>query len=1009
LEGRADVVNDKEGAMKRHAAVAAFAFLLAAAVSAQEQTASIQGVVRDAGGGVVPGVTVTASDARGLAVPTVTDESGRYWFPSLPPGRFALTTELAGFAPVRVENVDLHLGQELTVPITLERATLSETVQVVAESPAIAVTQSARTESLRSDEIDRLPNSREFQDVVIQVSGANQEDTRAWGFLSIDGSSVVENRFIVDGVEITDPTYGVSNQGNRLLVTDFMDEIQVKSSGYTAEYGGSTGGVVNALTKSGTNEWHGEGLLFWKADWLDAEPRPTLQLNPGDSDIAEHVTYPKDEYRSLEPGFTLGGPILRDRLWFFGGYIPQWEPTDRTAPFADDTVATLRRYRKSHQALATLTGQAGPQWRFRTSVNMGRTRAEGVLQNQDGTSDPTAAYDEVIVQPSWSLSGSVDWIPRPDFFMSLRAGYFTRDWYKENVYIGDLLSWQTSSMGIPGVPPAYQQGRGYRNAPTNLGWDREKQGHLGLQWDSTFFFSAAGQHQLKAGVQVDRRTLDVLGGATGNVVDLYWNQSFIGQRGAYGYYQVESNSILPNRGSIRVGEARSTNIGLFVQDGWTIGQRLTLNLGLRTENENVPSFSQDPDIPDTAVNWGFGEKLAPRLGFAWDVTGDGRTKLYGSWGVFYDIMKLFMPLAFGGQFATYDWYTLDDPNISRIENNLACPPDCPGTFIYEYVLPLGRPINDPEDPTVDPDLQPVKLQEAVLGLEREITSDLTVGVRYVHKQLDRLVEDMGLRDANGNEIFRIGNPGFGLAERIYPDGGTESLPYPRARRDYDAVELTLDKRMSGRWSGRLSYLWSRLYGNTAGIADPDFRSVGPNVSPAWDHVFMPFGEDGQPVYGVLATDRTHQVKARLLYDLPFGTVVGASWYGVSGIPRSRRALFVPGGYYQVHYPGRGTEGRNPFLSRLDLQVQQRFHLGDKVDLTLMATVFNVFDQASATDSFPNELFQGQAVDISETDFFAGFDTQQLIEEQGLVRDARFLMDWFYQPPRTIRLGMRLDF
>jgi hypothetical protein len=602
-------------------------------------------------------------------------------------------------------------------------------------------------------------------------------------------------------------------------------------------------------------------------------------------------------------------------------------------------------------------------------------------------------------------------MPTTNFFTSLRAGYFFRDWYMEDVYQGDWLVWQTSSVGLPGVPPEYQQARNHQNVPSNYGWDREKQGRLGIQWDATFFFDGAGQHQLKAGVQLDRRALDALGGNTGNRVDFFWDRSFIGQRGEYGHYRILSNPILPNRGWTQAGDVRSTNVGLFVQDAWTIGRRLTLNLGLRTENENVPSFSQDPDVPDTAINWGFGDKLAPRLGLAWDVSGDGRTKLYGSWGIFYDITKLFMPLAYGGNFESYHWYTLDDPDISGIENNSACPPDCPGSFIFEF-LPewgMGLTINNPEDPMVDPDLDPMKLQEAVLGLEREIAPDVTVGVRYVHKQLDRVVDDTGLKDADGQDVFRIANPGFGIASSFVPSGGTDTITYPKARRDYDAVELTVDKRMSSRWGGRFSYLWSRLYGNTGGLSGPDYRQLGPNVPATWDHPVMAFGEDGQPVDGPLATDRTHQIKAQLIYDFPFGTVVGASWYGASGIARSRRAAFLSGIGFPVHYRGRETDGRMPFASRLDLQLQHRIRLNDRMRLTLMATVFNLFDQATATDYRPVELFWGQHIDISEAEFFEGFDTQQLIEEQGLVRDARFLMDQFFQPPRTIRLGVRLGF
>ncbi len=381
--------------MKRQiAGVALVVFGCVAVVSAQEQTASIVGVIRDAGGGVVPGAAVTATHASGLTVPIISDSEGRYRFPSLLPGRFELTAEFTGFASVRVESVDLRLGQELHIPITLERAALSETVHVVSESPTIAVTQSARTTSLRSEEIDQLPNSREFQEVMNQVAGANQENDRAWGEFSIDGSSASENRFIVDGVETTDTIYGISNQGNRLLVTDFMAEIQVKSSGYAAEYGGSTGGVINAISKSGSNTWHGEALFFWQGDGLDADPRPTLRLDPLDSGVAEYVTYPKDDYHSLEPGFTLGGPIVRDKLWLFAGYIPYFKPTDRTAPFSDGSTASLQQYLKSHQAMVNVTGQLGPDWRFRTAFNAGRTNEEGVLPRQDGGSDPGADYDE---------------------------------------------------------------------------------------------------------------------------------------------------------------------------------------------------------------------------------------------------------------------------------------------------------------------------------------------------------------------------------------------------------------------------------------------------------------------------------------------------------------------------------------------------------------------------------------------------------------------------------------
>ena len=229
-------------------------------------------------------------------------------------------------------------------------------------------------------------------------------------------------------------------------------------------------------------------------------------------------------------------------------------------------------------------------------------------------------------------------------------------------------------------------------------------------------------------------------------------------------------------------------------------------------------------------------------------------------------------------------------------------------------------------------------------------------------------------------------------------------------RDYDAVEIGLDKRLSDHWSARLSYTWSRLYGNYSGLAqsDEDGR-VSPNVGRNFDYPLMSFDERGEPVYGVLATDRPHQLKAQVLFDFAFGTSVGASWFGASGIPRTREAAFIPGNAFPVMYLGRNSDGRLPFFSQLDLYAQHQLRLGSKVRLTLSANVINLLNQGTATNFFPTELFQGQAVKVAETDFYQGIDTQALIAQQKLVGDARFLMASGYQAPRSIRLGVKVGF
>ncbi len=303
----------------------------------------------------------------------------------------------------------------------------------------------------------------------------------------------------------------------------------------------------------------------------------------------------------------------------------------------------------------------------------------------------------------------------------------------------------------------------------------------------------------------------------------------------------------------------------------------------------------------------------------------------------------------------------------------------------------------------------MRLQELVLAIERELRPNLSLSLRYIHKQLDRGVDDVGLRDEDGVFAFRIANPGFGIASSFVPEGTTTSMPYLKAQRDYDAVEIGLNKRMSNGWAGRFFYLWSRLRGNYSGLASSDFFQNDPNINQDFDSVLMLYDETARPVSGPLATDRPHQIKAQLVYDFRFGTTVGASGFGNSGVPRKRIAGFVPGRGFAVFYDGRESDGCMPFATRLDLQLQHGIRLGDGKSLILAATIFNLFDQGKAVETAEYELFGGQSVAISEAEFFQGFDTQQLIGEQGLVRDPRFLMDRLFQQPRSIRLAARFSF
>lgn len=1003
----------------RLAALVGTLMLLAPGSMAQEQRGALEGTVTDTSGGVVAGASVKARSTAGSVLKTVTDELGTYRFPAVPPGLWDVSAGLRGFRTGRVEGVQLALGQLLRVDFVLELGDLSESIDVSGVSPLVDVRQSARFTNIRDENVDKLPKGRDFMSLVVQAPGANWE--KKAGGLSIDGATDGENRYMIDGLETSDLLVGVSVLD---VVTDFIEEVQVKSSAFAAEYGGAMGGVVNVLTRSGTNDWRGSAWTYFRNDGLGypiedrwdnsvapeyADGRPSLRLVPTDPTRAEHVVYPKDDVMHWEPGFSLGGPLARDKVWFFASYNPSFQAQDRTVTLvANGSVVSRRNRLNMHNALANVSAQIGTRTRARIAFNSRRWVWDGALPGLDGLDDPRTQYDYKDVWPNWSLSGNVDFVASPRLYFNLRAGYHFQDSHREGIPQEPAYIFQTSNIGMAGVPEDLQHTTGYQNILHNVDIRRDKKTRLSLLGDVTWFVDAAGHHAVKAGLQYSRLAHDTDAGANGNRVVLLWDRSFQGQQGAYGYYQVWSNDIDPERGPLFFGNVHTPYWALFLQDSWTLGERLTLNLGLRAEREEVPSYASDPDAPRTAIEFSFTDKLAPRLGLAWDVKGDGSLKLFGSWGVFYDTMKLWLPQgSFGGLHQVLYVYALDTPEWPTLVDAPGCPPGCPGERLLG---PVFAPLNDPENNQVDPDLEPYRLHEATVGIEHALTPTLSVAARYVHKRLDRAVEDIGALDAQQNQVYAIGNPGFGRASiaHVFADGTT--VPYPHAVRDYDGVELILNKRLSNGWALRASYLWSRLWGNYTGLAGGDQNGgLAPNWTRTFDSPIMMFDERGEAVYGLLPADRPHQFKTQLIYELPFGTSVGLNAFVASGIPVTRAVGFVPPQNFPVQYLGRGSDGRTPTRSQIDVLLRHEIRLGGEKRLQLEMNVLNLFNQQTAINRYPWRLEQGAGVFTTAEDFFQGVDTQALIREQGLHEDPRFLMDSEFQAPREVRLGIRFAF
>ena len=301
-----------------------------------------------------------------------------------------------------------------------------------------------------------------------------------------------------------------------------------------------------------------------------------------------------------------------------------------------------------------------------------------------------------------------------------------------------------------------------------------------------------------------------------------------------------------------------------------------------------------------------------------------------------------------------------------------------------------------------------------------MAANLSVGARWVHKWLVRALDDTGSVDADQNEIYTIANPGEGLTSVAYCfSDGSGTVPMPKPKREYDGVEFTLNKRLSNNWSGRVSYLWSRTYGNYSGLSQTDENGrQSPNVGRLYDYPVMEFGQDGQPVYGLLATDRPHQLKAQFLYDFSFGLSAGLNWYGASGLPKSREMGFLPPNNFPINYLGRNSDGRTPFFSQADVYAQYRLKLGGHSALTFSANVINLLDQDTAVNYFATENY-GAGVNGNQDAFYRGqIDFQTAAQQQGVLTDARFLKEGRasatgngdgYQALRSIRLGVKFSF
>ena len=1061
--------------MKRASLCGMLVFLLLFAVSAtaQETAGSIEGIVKDTSGAVLPGVTVEARNPQGAVVSVTSDQGGSYRFNALAPGKYTVSAMLPGFKKVAFENVELLLGQVLKINFDLSVG-LTEEVQVTAESPIIDVKQNAATQSITTDLIDRIPKGRNFTSVVQIAPGANDE-TRNGG-IQFDGSSGSENRFVIDGMDTTNLRTGVSG---KTVYTEFLSEVQIKTSGYAAEFGGSTGGVVNAISKSGGNQYRGSFGTYYRNEGFQSDPRKSWRINPFTdctqnlpqcAGTPEFVATPDAQFDNWNPIGDIGGPIFQNRAWFYFGSSYDRTDNERTTTFRNSSTnpavtpyvtKTMTSWSDSKFYQGNANTQINSNMSLKGSFNLQRSGNRGSLANNiqpDGSAFAngeatngfnTATWDatEEGFKDRWErtgqnsrndfYAGTFSWTVNPRLFADIQTGYWATDVWSPVEFAGNQILHTFNgtncdpgggSCPFPETPVALRQRSGYTDNKSTSRTVQDLYARTHLNANLTWFKTGwGGEHQFKLGGRYERLQNKANTGAQEPTITLFWNQTYgaldgRSVTGKYGYYQV-------SKGVVTDGEVNSNNFSFWVQDSWTIHRNFTLNAGVRTEKESVPSYRDE--FP--GIEFGYGDKIAPRLGFAWDIFGDSKWKGYGSYGKYFDITKLEMPRgSFGAEhWVQYMWTleTLDWTSINCQEG----PTGCPGTFIE----PNDRrhPANeaDPaltayfgrEQNTLDPDLKPVESGEITLGVDHELNRSMSVGVRYVHKTLDRTIEDVGILVPGVGEVFFIANPGYGVAEQILPK---PAPAFPKAVREYDAVEFRFNKRFADRWSLIAGYTWSRLFGNYGGLASSDENGrTSPNVERYFDGQYLVWDAHGQAVEGLLPTDRPHYFKVQATYDFPWGTNVGVFQQVMSGGPKSTAINLL--GYNPTFVDGRGDLGRLPTTSQTDMAINHDFRLWNSHRFGINLNIDNLFNQNGVLnentspyrDSFsvPSSIASSVTTPgvLSERDNYllnTGYDPAFLAAEMRKV-GTRMRDNSLYGKPssfqgrRSLRLGFRYIF